>query len=222
MLKYKVVIFDLFGTLVNSFPRPEYGTVLLEMSSLLSIPNEEFLRLWVGTSEQRFTGIFPSIEANLKYICRELKFQVADALIEEAARIRFMFAVRSMKVKPSGTKVVSSLRTKGFRLALISNSAPEAPIIWKDLPFARLFDVTVFSCQVGLQKPDPRIFRLALEQLAVKPEECLYIGDNVDTDILGAASIGMHSVLISAPDTDATNWNGLTITSLEKLLELVK
>jgi len=222
MTKYKIVIFDLFGTLVYSFPRQEYETVLAEMSSLLSVPNYEFLRLWSGTSKQRFTGIFPDIEANLKHICQELKVQVTDALIEEAARIRFNFAVRSMKLKPGSIEVVSSLKSDGFRLALISNSAPEAPVIWKDLPFARLFDVAVFSCQVGLQKPDPRIFRLALEQLAVKPEQCLYVGDRADTDLFGAASIGLHPVLIRVPDADVANWNGLVINSLEDLLELVK
>ena len=45
-MKSKAVIFDLFGTLVNSFPRPEYEIVLAKMSSLLSVPNDEFLRLW--------------------------------------------------------------------------------------------------------------------------------------------------------------------------------
>ena len=144
--------------------------------------------------------------------------------------IRFNFAVRSMKLKPGSIEVVSSLKSKGCRLALISNSAPEAPIIWKGLPFAGLFDVSVFSCQVGLQKPDPRIFRLALEQLAMKPEECLYIGDRPDTDLFSAARMGMSPVLIRVPyetvenayRIDEEEWNGTVISSLKEVLDLVK
>lgn len=231
-MKYEAVIFDFFGTLVDVFSRREYENMLLQMSSILSVPREEFTQLWYGTAKKRGTGIIRSIEANIEHICRELKVQVHDSQIEEVARVRFNFTVRSMTSNKGGIEVISRLKSEGYRIALISNCSSETPKIWEDLPLARLFDVTVFSCLVGLQKPDPRIYRLAVDHLAVRPESCLYIGDGDGEELLGAASIGMHPVLIRASDEDANDalrtqavsqkWDGPVIASLKEVLELVK
>ncbi len=231
-MKYKAVIFDLFGTLVDVFSRREYENMLIEMSSILSVPYEEFTRLWFGTAKQRGTGIFRSLEASIEYICKELKVHVTDAKIKEATTVRFNFTARSMTSNRGGIEVVSHLKAEGYGIALISNCSPETPTIWEDLPFARLFDVTVFSCLVGLQKPDPRIYRLAVEQLTVKPESCLYIGDGDGDELLGAASVGMHPVLIrdSGEDTSdalraqagSQEWDGPVISSLNEILSYLE
>jgi putative hydrolase of the HAD superfamily len=106
------------------------------------------------------------------------------------------------------------------------------PAIWEDTPFAPLIDVTVFSCKVGVQKPAPLIYQLTAEQLAVKPEACLYIGDGDSHELTGAAQVGMHPVLIRDPDEDRTDvhrvdweaedWHGPVITSLKDVLNLVR
>ncbi len=92
--------------------------------------------------------------------------------------------------------------------------------------------MTVFSCEVGLKKPDPRIYQLVAKQLAVKPESCLYIGDGSSNELSGATAVGMHPVLILDPredsssmhriDAETDRWNGPVISSLKEVLELVK
>jgi putative hydrolase of the HAD superfamily len=52
-------------------------------------------------------------------------------------------------------------------------------------------DVAVFSSEIGRRKPDPSIFRRALEQLGVAPERTLFVGDTLATDVAGAAALGM-------------------------------
>ncbi len=231
-MKYKAVIFDLFGTLVDVYSRRKYYQMLEEMALILSVPQAEFTRLWFGTSKQRGTGIFPSIEANIELICQELGVSVADNKVKEAASVRFKSVARSMTSVKGGIEVTSRLKSEGYGMALISNCSPEAPVIWEELPFARNFDVTVFSCLVGLQKPDPRIYQLAVERLSVKPESCLYIGDGDGDELFGAAGVGMHPVLYRDSNEDpddalragtiSKEWDGSVISSLKEVLTFLE
>ena len=99
------------------------------------------------------------------------------------------------------------------------------------MPFAQMIDVALFSSLVGMQKPDPRIYRLIAKQLALKTEGCLYIGDGDEHELTGAAQAGMHPVLICDPceddadvhrvNSEAKQWNGPVISSLTEVLKLV-
>jgi putative hydrolase of the HAD superfamily len=109
----------------------------------------------------------------------------------------------------------------------------EPPVLWPDTPFAPFFNVAIFSSTCGLQKPDPRIYLLAAEKLAVKPKDCLYIGDGDGNELTGAAQVGMNPVLIRdtpedsinalhSDDYQGKNWDGATISSLKEILSLLE
>ena len=87
--------------------------------------------------------------------------------------------------------VLDALRHDGHPLALISNATSETSASWSQSPLAQRFDVAVFSCDVGLAKPDPAIYRLAAERLGVAPAECVFVGDGADGELVGAAAVGM-------------------------------
>jgi len=59
---------------------------------------------------------------------------------------------------------------------------------------AERLDVAVFSSEVGRRKPDPLIFRTALDRLGVEPGNALFVGDSLEADIAGAAGFGMRTV----------------------------
>lgn len=88
----------------------------------------------------------------------------------------------------------------------------------------------MFSSRIGLRKPDPRVYRLASEQLVVEPEDCLYVGDGDSKELSGAAQASMHPVLIRLAGEDGTQphlvnreeWNGTVISALGEVLALVK
>ena len=124
-------------------------------------------------------------------------------------------------------ETISQLKTKVQKIGLLSNCSAETIIVWDETPFKSIFDITVFSCTVGLMKPDPRIYHLALEKLRVKPHECLYIADGMDGELKAAAAVGMTPVRISFPhanknDPYLEDWHGATITSLNEVLDLVE
>ena len=227
-MRYGAIIFDLFGTLVDNFSRREYESVLAEMASALGAPPGDFIRLWFDTGNQRDRGILQSPEGNIEYICRELGVDVEEDREKTAARIRSDCTKRVIVPRVDAIEVLSRLKSAGYKTGLISDCSSETPIVWRDTPLAPLMDATVFSCLAGVRKPDPRIYLLATEQLAVRPEECLYIGDGSSHELTGAASVGMHPVLIrvlyeDTPDAlriKEEEWNGPRISSLAEVLDL--
>lgn len=88
---------------------------------------------------------------------------------------------------------------KQYKLGMITNG-PD----WAQRPkierfkLADYFDDIVVSGEVGVEKPDPRIFHLACEQLAVQPSEALFVGDSPQFDLRGGASVGMDCVWINS------------------------
>lgn len=78
----------------------------------------------------------------------------------------------------------------------------------------------VFSCSVGLRKPDPRIYLLACEELGVEPAEALFVGDGDNDELAGAERVGMTAVLLERPGMDR-EWTGRRIQTLAELLALV-
>jgi putative hydrolase of the HAD superfamily len=82
--------------------------------------------------------------------------------------------------------------------------------------------------EVGVCKPDPRIYRAACEQLKVDPRECLYVGDGGSRELTGAAAVGMTPVRLSAPDLADhlvfdrdTGFDGPSVPSLTDLVTLI-
>ena len=231
-MKYGAVIFDLFGTLIDKIPLREHIDVLRQMASLVSVPSDDFVRLWFGTFNERGLGIFRSLESNIEYICHELGTQPEKAKITLASQINVSYTAGAMKPRPEALELISHLKSQGYKTGLISDCSPEIPKLFQNLPFASFIDVTVFSSLVGMTKPDPRIYRLAAERLLVELGGCLYVGDGDSNELTGAAQVGMHPVLICNPyedrsdihrvDAEAEKWRGPTILSLRDILTLLK
>ena len=95
---------------------------------------------------------------------------------------------------PFSIKILKYLSDK-YQLHIITNGFNEVQFIKLDSSgLKEYFDVIVTSEQVGVNKPDARIFNYALNQAKAKAEESIMIGDNLSIDILGARKVGMHSV----------------------------
>ncbi len=91
---------------------------------------------------------------------------------------------------------LDALAALPLRLACVSNSDGRAEAHLADCGVREGLEFVVDSKQVGIEKPDPRIFALALERLGVAPERSLYVGDIRSVDEVGARAAGMHFVLL--------------------------
>lgn len=228
-MKYAAVIFDLFGTLVPNMSLSEHRAVLTRMADVVSAPPDDFVQLWFDTFNERSTGIFQSPNDNVAYICRTLGVSVNETKVKRAARIRFDYSIRSMVPRSDAIETLSHLKYEGCKTGLISDCSAEVPAIWKDTPFVKLIDVAIFSCLVGVRKPNPRIYQLTSNQLGIKPQKCLYIGDGSSQELTGASQVGMQAVLLRLPGEEGTDahridseeWHGPVISSLTEVLKLV-
>lgn len=229
-MKYKAVIFDLFGTLVDNFSFQEHKQILSEMAAALSVAPEDFVQLWLETFNARVTGIFQSPESNIEYICRELGIDPEEKHIKIAAEIRREFTMRVLKPRDDVVETLTQLKSKGCKIGLITDCSSEVPTLWEDTPFAPLIDIPIFSCLTGLKKPNPRIYQLACERLEVSPQNCLYVGDGSNHELTGASQVGMHPVLIRVTHEDeydaykinVEDWPSPKILALKDILDLVE
>jgi putative hydrolase of the HAD superfamily len=231
-MKYKAVIFDLFGTLVKNFTVQQHEWTLGQMAEILTTPRDEFIRLWYGTFNMRCLGELKTPEENVEYVCRELSIAADNDLVKKAAQIRYTLTRDTLVPLTGSLDMLSSLKKQGIKIGLVSDCSSEVPRIWPDTPFDQLFDITVFSCTEGVKKPDPQIYTLAAEKLYVNPEDCLYIGDGSSNELTGAAAVGMHPVLIIDPEEDqagthrvdfeGAEWEGPVISSLKEVLNIVQ
>lgn len=100
------------------------------------------------------------------------------------------------KMLPSTPKVLNGLRAQGVTLGVISNADGRIGAILEKCGIAKLFDTVIDSHDVGVEKPDPRIFMLALERLGIRPDQALYVGDIYGIDVVGAERAGLAAALL--------------------------
>ena len=229
-MKYRAVIFDLYGTLVDELWYPctqeaKYQRTVSEIAATLGVRFEDFKQVWSATSHRQNLGELRPTIATLTYLCDGLDVTVSKEQLEHAAAIRLEFMRRSLRPREGALETLSRLRDAGLKTGLISNCISDTSDLWLSTPFASLFDSVVFSCDVGVKKPDSRIYTLGYDSLGVEPSDCLFIGDGSSRELTGATSVGMDAVLIRAPyDTengDREDWQGTRISSVEEVLGLV-
>jgi putative hydrolase of the HAD superfamily len=134
----------------------------------------------------------------------------------------------SVKPFPEVQQVLQTLKER-YKLALITNVPSSITVEYvnaglRELGIHEYFDVVLVSSDVGINKPGEGIFALALDQLQVKPEEAIMIGNTVATDIFGGNLIGMTTVLVQREEQyQPSEWEqpDHTIQSLTELLTLL-
>ena len=99
-------------------------------------------------------------------------------------------------MEPEADLALALARERGLRTAVISNSNGTVADILAHLGLARHLEFVIDSSKVGVEKPDPRIFRIALERAGLGPDEAVYVGDLYSIDVLGARAAGMRAILM--------------------------
>jgi len=100
------------------------------------------------------------------------------------------------ELEPDAEAALRLARAEGLRTAVISNSNGTIADILAELGLARHVEFVIDSSTVGVEKPDPRIFRLALERAGVAAHESVYVGDLYSIDVVGARAAGLRAILM--------------------------
>ncbi|HEU0298763.1 MAG TPA: HAD-IA family hydrolase [Longimicrobium sp.] len=99
-------------------------------------------------------------------------------------------------VRERTAETLDELRRRGYRLGVISNADGRVEALLETVGLRPHFELVIDSGAVGIDKPDPRIFRMAAERMGVQPHEAVYVGDIYEIDVQGARAAGMHAILI--------------------------
>lgn len=111
-----------------------------------------------------------------------------------------------------------------YQLALVTNGAPDLQREKiRGANLAQYFDTILISGEVGVGKPDCRIFRMALDALAASPSETVMVGDSLTRDILGAQQAGLKGMWLNRQGNDTTSQvtPDVRIANLNQMLELL-
>jgi putative hydrolase of the HAD superfamily len=216
-VRFRAVVFDLWQTLV---PWPADSALALygQMADAVGAPREEFVEVWMSHRSQRDVG---PLADSVRWVFDRLGL---DADPHVVMTMRRDWTRDAIAPRPGALETLAELRRRGHRLGLITVCSEDVAEQWESSSFAGAFDATVFSCEVGLRKPDPRIYELCCELLGVAPGECLFVGDGANDELPGAERVGMTAVQIRAPGEELTEpgrqWRGATIETLDEVLEL--
>jgi putative hydrolase of the HAD superfamily len=201
-MTYRAVVFDLWDTLVV-WPQEEGDSFHGRMAGALGIEHERFAEAWVEQYDLRATGpLEPSVHA----VCKQLG--VDGERVQSLIDVRVDWTREVLFPRPGAVEVLDELRARGYRLGLISVCSEEVPRLWAQTELASRIDEPVFSCSVGVAKPDPRIYRIAADRLGVETPDCLFVDDQ-PLFVEGARAAGMDAVRL-----------GEDIDRLDDVLEL--
>jgi len=188
----------------------ERGHVVFERFRSAAHANE----LWT-TSLERSRRFWHDVYA---VFVRELGIADADGLLD--VLYATFTDLANYRVFEDVPPVLDRLRDAGFVLGVVSNFEEWLERLLEQLGVRSYFSVTVVSGIEGIEKPDPRIFALAMERVGVRPELSVYVGDNPEFDVEPALEAGMFPVLLDRRERfpDAP---GARITSMGQLPALI-
>jgi HAD superfamily hydrolase (TIGR01509 family) len=168
-----------------------------------------------ANDEQRGWGYFNLVLEH----CGVARSSATIAALEELQRYH---AERNLwETVPDGVpEALDRLRSMGLKLVVVSNANGKLKALFARLDLARRFDVMLDSAEEGVEKPDPRIFELALERSGARREDTLHVGDLYHVDVEGARGVGIEAVLLDTADL-YRDFDCRRIRSLGELPELV-
>lgn len=188
----KAVFFDLFFTLANLEYQSENEFTLLNISR----------REWEASAEnadvyqQRATGKLKTERQMLESMVDGLPFSVSENQLEKLVEIRNDRYQKSLTdIHPDILSTLKELKESGIKLCLVSNADIIDKKYWGISPLKEYFDAVIFSCDVGIVKPDGKIYQLAMEKLNVSAADSIFAGDGGSNELYGAKAAGMATVL---------------------------
>ena len=233
MARFKAVLFDLGGTLVEYYKSSEFQDILEramnDIQQLLfdkmatTYEHDDF---WKRVEEEnRESGDFRvrPMEDRIVNIFQLQDFAKENAFITKLCSIFMKYIFEKSNVYPDTVPMLQEIKKLGVKTGLVSNTPWGSPaILWREelgrLGILKYFDITVFCRDVGWRKPASQVFTRALSMLKLDAKDCLFVGDDPRWDVSGPRAIGMDAVLINR---SGGGHGSSTISSLQDLLKML-
>lgn len=195
----KAIYFDLFFTLIV----PTYEKANNEFD-ILNLSAREWERYAENDIlyRERALGLVKTEAEIIDKIMALMPFEVSAVQKEQVLYAREKRMKNALKmVSVEILDVLQKLKSMDIKLGLISNADCIDCKYWNQSSLFQYFNDAIFSCNVGLLKPDRQIYELAMQRLNVFPEQCLFVGDGGSNELCGAKSAGMGTVFSEMLET---------------------
>lgn len=225
----RAVLFDLGNTLVKLWiPETVYHRILTSFKINRSIEEirEALVKAQKDSERLKYEQLFGKIPYEEYWnkrdglLLRHLGLPLDRKLLKKIQTRWFDYA--ECPLFPDVNPVLSKLRERGLKMGIISTAYEQDidAITQKTGLQKDLFQVIVGADTLKKTKPDPEVFKYALTKLKVKPQETLFVGDEIDADYRGAENAGIHALLIQRTENKTSQTSDLsTIASLEEVFK---
>ncbi len=198
----QAIIFDLYGTLVHlTEEKHPYSRLFADLFADLNLRTPEEFR------EARKTVLTEDFKSLTDLVNRIKPGAFLDL---ESYEQKVAASVTSVMAYPETREVLTELRKRKFKLGLISNLASPYKEPFFRLGLHEFFNTVVFSCEVGLAKPDFGIYEKALRDLGLVPSQAMMIGNKVHCDVDPPKVLGMEALLIDRENTYTGSYQKIT------------
>lgn len=187
----KAVLFDMFETQVSIFQSPLY--LSRNIASDIGVTENLFKEFWDCMDEDRILGhlsLNEAVEIALRHFgcfSRELVNEIVKRRIDSKQEC-------FNHLNPEIIPLLDKLKHKEIKIGVVSNCFEEEALVIRKSILFPFYDSVCLSCEMGIKKPDYRIFEVCRSSLSIAPDECLYIGDGGCHELEAASSLGMHAV----------------------------
>jgi putative hydrolase of the HAD superfamily len=203
----RAVFFDATGTLIHLPEGVGYHYQLVALRHGLELDAKQldcdFKTAWRAMPQRkRIHGARPDDDKGcwrelVSRVVKDHRFDEFDLFFEDL--YEYFTKPNVWQLYPDVRPVLDELSSSGYRLGIISNFDQRLRVILEQLRAIDYFEAIVLSSETGADKPDPAIFRAALNRLNVAPAEAVHAGDDPDHDWKGAAAAGLHVFQVERP-----------------------
>lgn len=209
----KIILFDFWGTLVDNGTYSPLRQTYDLLRIRLSFPE------FVQTFEHAFmTKKFEEQAEGFQAVCEAFEIPVKSFVIDKLIGLWNKNRMLA-KLYPDTIEALKTLKAKGYKLAILSNTDALVQQVIERFELAPYFDATFFSYETGLLKTDKEAFDAVLKQFNVNKDDLVMVGDSLETDIAGAENAGIKAVLIDRKNKRTYENKITSLTELDKSLE---
>ena len=184
----KAVIFDMYETLITLYNSELYKGK--QIAADMKLPEPKFREIWDASDDDRTLGTRSFEDVITEILNANGIFE--KELFEKIIKKRYICTAEAFCHKdPDIIPMLRVLKEKGIKIGLITNCYFEERDAIKNCDMYEYFDCICMSCEIGIKKPDLKVFALCAEKLGVNAEECLYVGDGGSNELQAAKAAGM-------------------------------
>jgi HAD superfamily hydrolase (TIGR01509 family) len=160
------------------------------------VRSDELIMKWADLSSATF---YKTLHKQIALQFAYLRLDAEGSMIKTIADDCYQDVRRTIQ---KASRILEALKKKGLTLGVVSNFYGNLEVVCREFGLDRMLTTMVDSVLVGVRKPDPAIFRIALDACGASPEETVVVGDSYERDIVPAKSLGCTTIWLNG-----RSWN---------------